>query len=318
MITDRPAHRRGITLIEVLVVVVVIGLLVAIILPAVQAGREAARRATCMNNLRQIGLALSSYESSRGSLPGAINGWGYSPFSMILPGLEQTALYDSLNFSLQPPDQANRTALGTSLSVLICPSDRSVVSIASIARRPTNYACNVGYGYQQTGSFNGAFSLDLDPPTSLASFTDGLTNTALMSELVRGSGSSLVGIDRLASAFYTPFSMPNPNQFDEFNKFCNTLTLDASSQTWNHKGEVWARADMGTTLYNHNLSPNSNSCLNGVMVLEGTWGVSSRHPSGANVLFADGHVRFVKDRVALTAWRAAGTRAAGELTVGLD
>ena len=78
MIIDRPAHRRGITLIEVLVVVVVIGLLVAIILPAVQAGREAARRATCMNNLRQIGLALSSYEV-QGDLSRVLSTVGVTP-----------------------------------------------------------------------------------------------------------------------------------------------------------------------------------------------------------------------------------------------
>ena len=131
------ALARGFTLIELLVVIAIIGVLVALLLPAVQAAREAARRAQCTNNLKQVGLALHNYESSHGCFPAGYltgagvgfrdsqtgdwgPGWGW--LTALLPGVEQGNLYNAANINLTCWDAANTTAVRTSLQVYLCPS----------------------------------------------------------------------------------------------------------------------------------------------------------------------------------------------------
>ena len=207
--------RRGFTLIEVLVVIAVIGLLVALLLPAVQAAREAARRMQCGNNLRQIGLALQGYHDAVGSLP-----WGQGPFgwndwgavALSLPYLEQNVLFNGINFSsdlfpAQPGCPANSTAQGRTLAVLICPSD---VDRLTNPEGHTNYAGNAGSnplffgratsrpGFPVAAIFptpDGLFafvSASPDPPfgivVSFAIIPDGLSQTAAFSERVKGIG----------------------------------------------------------------------------------------------------------------------------------
>lgn len=308
------ASRRGLTLVEVVVTVAIIGLLVALILPAVQAAREAARRTQCVNNFRQLGIGLNSFEVSMGWFPSSNNGGkGYSAFSLILRELEQPALFDSINFSVRPYDESNRTVAGASLAVLLCPSD----SASGYGSGCTNYGFNVGYGYQTSGTFNGAFAFESNRPTSSSTITDGLSSTVFMSEWSKGSNSS-VAMDRLGLVFQPPSSMPRPDEFEAFNEHCLNLSPVGGVKTWSHKGYGWLRTGMGRSLYNHNLTPNRNSCLNGSLILEGTWSAGSRHAHGVNVLFGDGHVRFVKESIAIALWRAASTRADGEATGPID
>jgi prepilin-type N-terminal cleavage/methylation domain-containing protein len=135
------SSRSGFTLVELLVVIAIIGVLVALLLPAVQAAREAARRMQCANNLKQIGLALQTYESAHGTFPpgfisrvtGTWSGGGNDPipeagpgwsfFALLLPQLEQPGLHNAINFNLPITDAANQAARATRVSSFQCPSD---------------------------------------------------------------------------------------------------------------------------------------------------------------------------------------------------
>src|SRR5947209_5881792 len=152
--------KRAFTLIELLVVIAIISVLIALLLPAVQAARETARRIQCANNLKQIGLALHNYISAVGVLPpgrfnshiaGHGNCWG--TYSQLLPYLEQTAIYNSFNFSL-PPDTdtlavSNTTGFESFINGLICPSDSSpqLITVSGVPFATHNYNLNVGSGY---------------------------------------------------------------------------------------------------------------------------------------------------------------------------
>src|SRR4051794_4598815 len=137
----RFSRMRGFTLIELLVVIAIIGVLVALLLPAVQMAREAARRSQCSNNLKQMGLAIHNYHDSIGAIPpGSMNGWG--PLTHMLPYLELGVVYNAINFSFsasqeQGNGQRNGTAWTTQISVFLCPSD---VDRLTNVQSHTNYA----------------------------------------------------------------------------------------------------------------------------------------------------------------------------------
>src|SRR5665647_1254936 len=127
-----PRRPRGFTLIELLVVIAIIGVLVGLILPAVQMAREASRRNQCINNLKQMGLAVHNYELAHGSLPaGYITNWykkqefgpGWGWGTMLLPHMEQSALYSSFNFDFAIEHPADATARLSYVAVYLCPSD---------------------------------------------------------------------------------------------------------------------------------------------------------------------------------------------------
>lgn len=311
MVTGRERASWAFTLIEVLVVITVIGILVAILIPAVQSAREAARGASCASNLRQLGLAMNAYAGALGSLPHMSNGRkGFSALSMVLPYMELKQLYNSINFDCDYFDPSNQTSLHIPIGAFLCPADRG-------DERPiawTNYACSSGYGYQESKQFNGVFVKRPAAPITLAEVSDGTSNTVMLAEWVIGSGIRSSG-DRLSLVYRTK-KLVSPELFDAFVAACNDPDLETSDKTNSTKGQLIIHSSHGSTVYNHNVGPNGHSCTNGGWVFEGAWTAGSRHRSAVHVAFADGHVKPQRDSVHLSVWRALATRAGGESVAG--
>ncbi|MEO6808637.1 MAG: DUF1559 domain-containing protein, partial [Isosphaeraceae bacterium] len=191
------AQRRGFTLIELLVVIAIIGVLIALLLPAVQAAREAARRMQCVNNLKQMGLGLMNYESVTGALPPSVvltgsgstvtwwGGWGV--LGRVLPFMEQGPMFNAINFAIGYESLENTTVSGMSVKAYLCPSEIHPQAKPEPFGQlgVNNYAVNMGdwfiwggFGGQEN---RGAFGANRS--RRLADFTDGTSNTLLASEV---------------------------------------------------------------------------------------------------------------------------------------
>jgi prepilin-type N-terminal cleavage/methylation domain-containing protein/prepilin-type processing-associated H-X9-DG protein len=313
-------RRAGFTLIELLVVIAIIGVLIALLLPAVQAAREAARRAQCTNNLKQLGIALHNYHDIVGTLPlgrTIPQGDSFSPQARMLPQMEQTTLQNALNFDLAWSAAANSTAFRSSIASLLCPSDpRTRVPNGWGA---TNYRTNEGtsvamwYGPSDATAVNAGvaapnglfFAID---PIRLADITDGTSNTAAFSEHLKGDFDNTVATER-ADTFWPQTYPANP---DEAVQQCRAMDWrNLAYQRVSDVGAPWVYGYHSTTSYWHSGPPNSRSCMfppSRIMTV-----ATSQHPGGVNLGLADGSVRFVKDSVNLAAWRAIGTRNGGEV-----
>lgn len=298
----------GFTLIELAVVILVIGLLIGLLLPAVQGSREAARMATCRMNLKQVALGMNAYAGSVGGLPLVSNGKnGFSSISMMLPYIEQRQLFDAINFKVFHMEPHNQTVARITIATLLCPSDSGMDALPAC----TNYAANCGYGYQMFHKYNGPFGKGVDRSISFAAITDGTTNTALMAEWVLGP-SVYKQKDRLGSAFVAQ-RMKDRKQFMQFVSQCSNLNVDGSTRFMNTKGKPWLQGAQSSSAYNHNITPNGLSCYNGTGIIDGAWTAGSRHGGIAHIAFVDGHVKVMRDSVALAVWRAIATRSGAEI-----
>ena len=331
--------RRGFTLIELLVVIAIIAVLIGLLLPAVQSAREAARRSQCVNNLKQIVLAVMNYESTHGVLPPACSdttvpaGTGVqNDFSMkgrVLPYLEQSAAYNSLNMFDYSTDPTNWTAMCIQINSFLCPSDGNVPigtrSVGALTAQAgyTSYPHNLGtVTTNNYGHFDGpAYMIGYtgyNPPVTLATITDGLSGTAIFSEWIRGkNGTTQFGLFQVFEAT-APFPTSNTYQNPDvaFVPGCKaSTTLDTA--LGDHKGEYWLAESCGQGgCYVHIMPPNTNACLfngGGLHSFQTMIGASSNHPGGVNLGFLDGSIRFVKNSIAPVNWRAICTMAGGEV-----
>ena len=295
MTDNRPASRPGFSLIELLVVISIIAVLIALLLPAVQSAREAARRIQCTNNLKQIALAAHNYHSTEGCLPQGmpfqVDGnnpgdtafgqvWtAHSVFVAVLPQLEQQPLFNAINFQMNMWNAPNFTVSGVALKGLACPSDFAAANQRIIPDQSqqdpgalpmyyTSYGGNAGtwmLWYQQEmppqRSMNGLFHIR--SAVTFADIRDGLSNTIAFSERAHS-------------------------------------LLDDDSALWWH---WWTSGNYGDTLFSTLFPMNSFRKVGpgtGVDDARGAAyisGASSLHPGGANFAFMDGSVKFLKDSI---------------------
>ena len=302
---------QGLTLIEVLVVIAVIAVLVALLAPAVLSARESARRVSCANNLKQFGVAVQSYQATHQIYPRGGTCQGYSVHVVVLPHMEQMALFNSVNFqsSIFGGEQAeNSTAGRTSLATLYCPSDSGSLSDQGLAG--TNYAGNYGSNlWNDPKGGNGFFFSPsvgcIGPGVGPGQIKDGLSNTVMMAEWLL-SNPAIVQESR------TVFMIPPTDTQAEFGASCTRLDRATAQPISIVKGTQWLLGAPGYTLYNHTMPINGHSCLQGDHD-SAAWTAASNHSHGANVIFADGHGRFLKESMNLRFWHALSTRAGNEI-----
>lgn len=306
----RKPLRAGFTLIELLVVIAIIAILVALLLPAVQQAREAARRSSCKNNLKQIGLALHNYHDTHRVFPfrrGGPNHEGgnrWSGFVHMLPYLEQSALYDSFmaraqtGNSIRPWQEWSSGGVRPTtqyLSVLMCPSDTNADPPGGQA--PSNYAFAVGDNWLRVNSSNPRGMFGYRSKVKMRDITDGTSNTVAMGEVIRPQSNRRMGdvANNLTSAaFQTPQAC-----LDTWDDANNTFVSGQSTVGNDQKvGYRWADGGLCFTSFSSALPPNRGpSCATGGDASDGIIVSASRHAGGAQVIMADGAVRFISENI---------------------
>lgn len=302
----------GFTLIEVLVAIVLIAMLVALLLPAIQAVRESARRTQCANNLRQLGIALNSYVSAHGKLPMAHNGKGFSPQFSMLPYLDNLNLFNQVNITSTVNAEFNpdlTTVERTQINTYLCPSDAVTGYLSAV----TNYAGNRGIGFDSKGHLNnGVFNAPEDSVAlSILDISDGSSNTIAFTEWAIGPPFNNQAIG--SNKFYETFAFTNSGQVDEFSRNCDSSSKPAFDHT-PRKGVYWLHGDVRSTLYNHISPPNGKTCINDGWIQKSAWTANSMHPGGINAIFLDGHTQFIRDSISKSNWRALSTRSGSDIS----
>lgn len=340
----RAQWRRAFTLIEILVVVAIVGVLLALLMPAVQQAREAGRRAQCANNLKQIGLALHHYvevhrvlppSATVGVLPGnAMNWLGWSVHGRILPYMDMVNKVETVNYDLfghLPANLTARQALGT---MFLCPSDiRALDKRVDAGYDNTSYGVNRGQWFVWGGHTPASGFYNVRPPApfypnsrvSWAQFTDGLTHTLLAADVKARQNY----IRRCTNLIFQPNGpLPQPSPFDgpesvpAYTACAGGEFRDTGHSEWHHGADhhngfttAWTPNRVTSGTFAGVTYPDVN--LTGIREENGGPTYSaitarSYHAGGVNVLYADGAVAFVPDSINGWIWRGMATIAGGE------
>jgi prepilin-type N-terminal cleavage/methylation domain-containing protein/prepilin-type processing-associated H-X9-DG protein len=321
---------RGFTLIELLVVIAIIGVLIALLLPAVQAAREAARRTQCVNNLKQLGLAMHNYHDAVGTFPigalgirspshyplvgdptGAINRrtWAF----MILPYIEKGPIFQAINFSLPfnpPTGAANNTVSELLIAGFSCPSDPTVNQIDQDNRREGNYVVNWGNSNWSQDMFpaNNPFKgnalvpgnpvlflgapFTMDKSFGIRDITDGTSGTLLMAEVIIGKTEGAKGYEHRGDIYN-----------DDYNcaMFMAYTPPNSTVPDWIANG--YCRYPWAT----------NPPCVNSPQAQNSYNASRSYHPGGVNALMGDGSVKFFKNTISIPVWRSLASTVGGEV-----
>lgn len=313
-------HRRGFTLVELLVVIAIVGLLVALLLPAVQSAREAARRMQCVNNVRQIGLALHLFHDANQVFPAS--GWtqagpgnpagsfvGWRPLTM--PYLEQQNVKELYDFNLNWWEGTNPTVAAIPIKVYRCPSaPQGIEVVTAVAKSPrpamtfTNPVAPTDYEALM-GVHPGAINPHL--PVALYNSTNHVSvmyrnSTTRFADVLDGTSHTVMVVECAA----------RPRVYRK---------RVALSGLANDQGICWADSEGPFSLHGASADGNTEGCgLNCALAMNRRNDNEpfAFHPGGSNVLFADGHVQFLKETISLATLAALSTASAGEVIDGKD
>jgi prepilin-type N-terminal cleavage/methylation domain-containing protein len=314
---DRRLRHPGFTLVELLVVIAIIGILIALLLPAVQAAREAARRAQCSNNLKQVALGLHNYESANKFFPPSANFGSANPevetvhyanwIVLILPYIEQQALYSQFKLNVPTTDPVHRDARGRTIPTLVCPSDpnsREFNTFRSTAEGDNwargNYGANGSLGAYSTTWWAAAGPnaprwtspwhrgvMGANASIRIGDINDGTTNTILVAELRAGlSGDDRRGVWALSGPGSSSLWLHGSDDCLGPN--------DCSGASDNIMGCDLIIAGVGAAT----LQRECMTCCNGCSSSQGN--TRSKHPGGVQVGLADGSVRFLSEYIEKT------------------
>ncbi|QDU25297.1 Fimbrial protein precursor [Anatilimnocola aggregata] len=310
---DMNQYRRGFTLVELLVVIAIIGVLVALLLPAVQAAREAARRMQCSNNQKQLALAMHNYHDTYGKLPWAMSqGFGFTYHAHVYPFMEQTPLYNIIQFQESgsghdnTPNSSFSVLAKTVVKTLKCPSEkigytwappinglsnRAVGSYVGCVGSDVTKDVTQAQGTIDVRSGNGmllvyhmASDVNKNGPFRFAEISDGLSNTFMGGE----SPFSVTGVCTICDRMYGySYDGDAANAASGNNDFSEVVC---------------------STYYRMNQSMKRGSISGDERELS----FGSYHPGGCVMQMGDGSIRFVAENIDLPTWQAAGSRNGGE------
>jgi prepilin-type N-terminal cleavage/methylation domain-containing protein len=301
-------RQRGFTLIELLVVIAIIAILIALLLPAVQQAREAARRSTCKNNLKQMGVALHNYLETYGPFPpgtvrrsgSGVQSWTTSMISWqarILAHMDQSALFERIDWNREPGNGGTNAALRTEeIAGYRCPSDPG--QRPSSTYGPTNYVACIGTDRIHNGN-RGMFGLN--SKVKMRDIKDGSSNTILLSECLVGSDYHLI-TSAISSA--------------------RPLVCPSTGSVRSDRGFSWFYgSDMKAWAFSTAVKPNPELVVNGIPTIcrrytgESIFAAESPHQGGVHILLSDGATRFVNDSIDLQIWANLGDKNDGN-TIG--